>query len=178
RWTWQTADRLADFCQANDIQLVGHTLVWHNQTGRWFFEGENGQPVTREKAMERLRLHISTEVGRYKDKIRGWDVVNEAIKDSGPADTENLRSSPWLQAIGPDYINVAFKFAHEADPKAELYYNDYSIEKGNKHKSSLLLLKRLIDQGMPITAVGIQGHWSLTYLPFEDLDKAIDDYKA
>jgi GH35 family endo-1,4-beta-xylanase len=178
RWTWDRADKLVSFCQANGIQTVGHCLVWHNQTGRWVFEGENGQPVTRDKAIERLKQHIQTEVGRYKGKIKGWDVVNEAIKDSGPGDTENLRNGPWLQAIGPDYITYAFKFAHEADPKAELYYNDYSIEKGNKHQSSLLLLKRLIAEGEPVTAVGIQGHWSLNYLPYDQLDKAIDDYKA
>jgi GH35 family endo-1,4-beta-xylanase len=178
RWTWEAADRLVDFCQANDIQVIGHTLAWHGQTGRWFFEGEDGQPVTREKAIERLRQHIYAEVGRFKGKIKGWDVVNEAISDSGPADTENLRNSGWFRAIGPDYINYAFKFAHEADPNAELYYNDYSIERGNKHANSLLLMKRLINQQVPITAVGIQGHWSLRYLPYEELDKAIDDYKA
>src|SRR4051794_1078711 len=124
RWTWEGADRLVEFCQSNGIAIIGHTLCWHGQTGRWFFEGENGQPVTREKAIERLRQHISTEVGRYKGKVKGWDVVNEAISDRGPADTENLRSNDWFRAIGRDYINLAFKFAHEADPNAELYYND------------------------------------------------------
>jgi GH35 family endo-1,4-beta-xylanase len=178
QWNWDKADKLVNFCQGNGIQTIGHTLVWHGQTGRWFFEGENGQPVTREKAIERLKQHIYTEVGRYKGKIKGWDVVNEAINESGPGDTENLRNSSWFRAIGPDYINYAFKFAHEADPNAELYYNDFSIEKGNKHANSLLLLKRLIAQGVPITAVGIQGHWSLNDLPYNELNQAIDDYKA
>ena len=178
RWNWAMADTLVNFCQENNIQVVGHCLAWHGQTGRWFFEGENGQPVTREKALERLKQHITTEVEHFKGKLKGWDVVNEAISDQGSGDTENLRPSPWMKAIGPDYINYAFKFAHEADPNVELYYNDYSIEKGNKHQSSLLLLKRLISEGVPINAVGIQGHWGLNYLPYDELDRAIADYKA
>ena len=178
RWNWAMADTLVNFCQAYGIQTVGHCLVWHNQTPRWFFEGENGQPITREKAIERLRQHITTEVGHFKGKLKGWDVVNEAINDSGPGDTENLRASPWFTAIGPDYLGLAYKFAHEADPDVDLYYNDYNIEKGNKHLSSLLLLKRLISEGAPITAVGIQGHWALNSVPFQEIDSAISDYKA
>src|SRR5262245_14401869 len=177
-WNWGMADTLVEFCQQNNIQIVGHCLAWHAQTGRWFFEGENGQPVTREKALERLRQHIMTVVGRYKGKVKGWDVVNEAISDRGSGDTENLRPTSWLSAIGPDYINYAFKFAHEADPNTELYYNDYGIEKGEKHRSSVHLLKRLISEGVPITAVGIQGHWGLNNLPYEQLDAAIAEYKA
>ncbi|HEY7089675.1 MAG TPA: endo-1,4-beta-xylanase [Tepidisphaeraceae bacterium] len=178
QWNWAMADTLVKFCGDNNIQVVGHCLVWHAQTGRWFFGGENGRPVTREKALERMKQHIMTEVGHFKGKLKGWDVVNEAISDRGPGDTENLRSAPWLTAIGPDYINYAFKFAHEADPDAELYYNDYGIEKGNKRKSSVLLLKRLISEGVPIKAVGIQGHWGLNNLPYEELDAAISEYEA
>ncbi|MGN6506281.1 MAG: endo-1,4-beta-xylanase [Tepidisphaeraceae bacterium] len=179
RWTWTNADKLVAFCQENKIQLVGHCLVWHGQTGRWFFQGENGQPVTRETAIARMRQHILTEVGRDKGKIKGWDVVNEAISDHDTGGTtENLRPSGWLNAIGPDYLEYAFKFTHEADPSADLYYNDYNIEKGDKHKSSLLLLKRLLRDGVPITAVGIQGHWGLNNLPYDELDRAIEDYKA
>jgi GH35 family endo-1,4-beta-xylanase len=177
-WTWETADRLIDFCQFNNIKVWGHTLVWHAQTGNWLFQGENGQAVTREKALERLKTHIQTQVTRYKGKVVGWDVVNEAIADSNNPTTENLRNAPWLRAIGPDYLTYAFKLAREADPEVQLYYNDYNIEKGAKHQSSLLLLKRLIQEGAPITGVGIQGHWSLTNLPYEELDQAIQDYKA
>lgn len=178
QWNWAVADRLVEFCESNKMTLIGHTLVWHAQTGAWMFEGENGQPVKREVAIERLRKHIHTVVGRYKGKIKGWDVVNEAIADSRNGSTENLRNSPWLRVIGPDYLTLAFKFAREADPNVELYYNDYNIEGGDKHKSSLLLLKRLIAEGAPITGVGIQGHWSLTHKPFEELDQAIQNYKA
>jgi GH35 family endo-1,4-beta-xylanase len=178
RWTWETADRLVQYCQNNGMQVWGHTLVWHAQTPPWFFEGENGQPVTREKAAERLRAHIHAVVGRYKGKIKGWDVVNEAISDGTNGEGEGLRESPWFKALGPEYLTLAFKFAREADPDCELYYNDYNIESGNKHKSSLALLKRLIKDGAPISGVGIQGHWGLRHMPFEDIDRAISDYKA
>jgi GH35 family endo-1,4-beta-xylanase len=178
RWNWEMADKLVSFCQENGIQVVGHCLVWHAQTSRWFFDGENGQPVTRDKALERMKQHITTEVGHFKGKLKGWDVVNEAISDQASGETENLRDAPWLKAIGPDYINYAFKYAHEADPGAELYYNDYGIENGPKHRSCLLLLKRLKAEGVPIAAVGIQGHWGLNNLPYAQLDAAIDDYAA
>jgi GH35 family endo-1,4-beta-xylanase len=179
QWNFESPDRLVEFCQANNIKVWGHTLVWHAQTANWFFQGEGGQPVTREKALERLKTHIHTVVSRYKGKIIGWDVVNEAIADSNNGSTENLRpTAPWLRALGPEYLTHAFKFAREADPDVQLYYNDYNIERGAKHQSSLLLLKRLIAEGAPITGVGIQGHWSLTNLPYEELDQAIQNYKA
>jgi GH35 family endo-1,4-beta-xylanase len=114
--------------------------------------------------------------------MSGWDVVNEAINDgAGAANSENLRDSRWHQLIGPDYLTQAFRFAREADPNVPLHYNDYNIESGAKHQSSLLLLKRLISDGAPITTVGIQGHWSVTNVnaqKLEDIDRAITNYKS
>jgi endo-1,4-beta-xylanase len=109
-------------------------------------------------------------------------VVNEAINDGGTGETENLRNSSWVKAIGPDYLTLAFKWAHEADPEAQLYYNDYNIEQGavqskGKHASSLLLLKRLLKEGAPINGVGIQGHWHLT-TNISDVEKAIENYES
>jgi len=178
RWTFGAADALVKFCTDNHIQVVGHCLVWHAQTGNWFFRAPEGQQMTKELLLARLKTHIQTEVGRYKGKIKGWDVVNEAINDGGRAGGENLRATNWQRIIGDDYLVHAFKYAHEADPGAELQYNDYNIEAGTKHASSLLLLKRLIAAGAPITGVGIQGHWSLQSVPYAAVDKAIDDYKA
>ena len=178
-WNWTTPDALVEFCVSHGITPFGHTLVWHSQTNPWFFEGAN-----RDVTLGRLRDHIHTLVGRYKGRVAGWDVVNEAINDGGDAatgTTENLRNSPWLQTVGPDFLTQAFRFAREADPTAALHYNDYSIESGFKHQSSLVLLKRLIADGAPITTVGIQGHWSLTGLTpqrFDDIDRTIADYKA
>jgi len=188
-WNWATPDAMVAWCESNHIQVWGHTLAWHSQTGQWFFQaGTNGQPFTRELAMERLKNHIYTEVGRYKGRVRGWDVVNEAINDSGGGQTENLRNSSWIRAIGPDYLTMAFKWAHEADPNALLFYNDYNIDQDTnydsanpqftgKHTSSMLLLKRLIKDGAPINGVGIQGHWHL-YNNIPDIEKAIADYES
>ena len=141
-----------------------------------------GEMATREVALERLKDHIMTVAGRYKGKVVGWDVVNESIADGGDGTTENLRDWSWYKVVGPDVLNYAFKWAHEADPNAQLYYNDYNIERGaventGKHASSLLLLKRLIDEGAPITGVGIQGHWHLD-TNLADVEKAIENYAA
>jgi endo-1,4-beta-xylanase len=181
-YNWTTPDALVQWCQDNQIQVWGHTLLWHAQTGRWFLEGTNGQPATREQALERLKNHILTVVGRYKGRVIGWDVVNEAIADGGTGETENLRNSSWYRVVGPDVLTLAFKWAHEADPDAQLYYNDYNIEQGavqnrGKHASSMLVLKRLIKEGAPIHGVGIQGHWHLT-TRMPDVEKAIENYAS
>lgn len=181
-FNFATPDALVKWCEENGIKAWGHTLLWHAQTGRWFLEGTDGQPATRELALERLKKHIMTVVGRYKGRVIGWDVVNESIADGGSGETENLRNSSWYRTVGPDVLTLAFKWAHEADPAAELYYNDYNIEQGavqnrGKHASSILLLKRLIKEGAPIHGVGIQGHWSLnTRIP--DVEKAIENYAS
>jgi GH35 family endo-1,4-beta-xylanase len=172
-WRFDRADALVNWCVDNEIKVHGHTLVWHAQTNDWFYRDGDKQ-----LAIERMKQHIHTLVGRYKGKIHSWDVVNEAINDQGDPQTENLRNSGWLKTVGPEFLTLAFKFAHEADPDAVLYYNDYNIERGDKHASSLLLLKRLIADGAPIHGVGIQGHWSTDNVPYEEIDKAIANYAA
>ena len=114
-YNFTTPDSMVEWCQKNGVKVWGHTLLWHAQTGRWFFQGPDGQPATRELAMERLKKHIFTVVGRYKGRVIGWDVVNEAIADSGAGETENLRNRSWYKTIGPDVLTMAFKWAHEAD---------------------------------------------------------------
>lgn len=173
-WRFERPDALVAWCVDNKIAIHGHTLVWHAQTNDWFFRDGDKTAVT-----QRMKDHIQTLVGRYKGKTRSWDVVNEAINDGGnaqSAETENLRNSRWLQILGPEFLTHAFTFAHEADPDATLYYNDYGIEAGPKHESSMVLLKRLIKEGAPIHGVGIQGHWSTRGIPYAELDKAISDY--
>lgn len=181
-YNFTTPDAMVDWCVKNGVKVWGHTLLWHAQTGRWFFEGADGQPASRELALERLKKHIFTVAGRYKGRVVGWDVVNEAIDDRGTGQTENLRRSSWYTAVGPDVLTQAFKWAREADPDAELYYNDYNIEQGavenkGKHASSMMLLKRLIEEGAPITGVGIQGHWHLD-TNLADVEKAITNYAS
>ena len=182
-YNFTSPDALVKWCTDNNIKVHGHTLAWHSQTGAWMSQpGADGQPVTREVAMARLKKHISDVVGHYKGKLYSWDVVNEAINDGGNGQTENLRNSNWLRLIGPDYLTLAFKWAHEADPDVQLYYNDYSIDIGavkntGKHPSSMLLLKRLIKEGAPIDGVGIQGHWHLD-TSVADVEKAIENYAS
>ena len=104
-----------------------------------------------------------------------------SINDNGTAETartENLRNSQWVRTVGPEVLTLAFKYAHDADPDARLYYNDYGIEAGPKHESSVVLLRRLIKDGAPIHGVGIQGHWSTANVPYDAIDRAIRDYAS
>ncbi|TWU58399.1 endo-1,4-beta-xylanase [Rubripirellula reticaptiva] len=175
-WRFELPDALVQWATDSKMSVHGHTLVWHAQTGDWFFRDGDREVLT-----QRMKDHIHTLVGRYRGEIQSWDVVNEAINDAGNEETgqtENLRDSKWLQTLGPKFLTLAFKFAHEADPDAILYYNDYNIESGPKHDSSMVLLKRLLDDGAPIHAVGIQGHWTTGRVPYEDIDKAISDYAS
>ncbi|HEX8235256.1 MAG TPA: endo-1,4-beta-xylanase [Abditibacteriaceae bacterium] len=174
QFNFADADRLVEMAEQSGAKVVGHTLVWHSQTPRWFFQGLDGQPASRELALERLRNHIKMVVGRYKGRIKQWDVVNEAIND-GPG---IMRPSPWLSTIGEDYIAEAFRAAHEADPDAILVYNDYNIELGYKRSKALELLKKLIDQKVPIHAVGIQCHWRIQNPPLAEAEESIKQYSA
>ena len=153
RYSFTESDRFVDFGVQNKMFIVGHTLGWHSQTPRWVFQNADGTPVSRDTLLNRLRDHIFTVVGRYKGRIQGWDVINEALNEDG-----TLRQSPWLTIIGEDYITKAFQWAHEADPAAELYYNDYSLENAPKRNGAVALIKRLQAAGVPVAAVGLQGH--------------------
>jgi len=152
------ADRYVAFGEKYKMFIVGHNLVWHSQTPAWVFQDDNGVPLTRDALLERMHDHIRTVVGRYKGRIAGWDVVNEALNDDG-----TLRKSQWLKIIGDDYIARAFQFAHEADPAAELYYNDYSLENEAKRQGAIELIQKLKAQGVPIAAIGLQGHDKLDW---------------
>lgn len=168
---WEEADRLLDLAESCGAVTVGHTLVWHEQTPRWFFETPNGAPLNREAALNNMQTHIAAVVGRYRGRVKQWDVVNEAISDE---QGEELRPSPWLQAVGEEFIAEAFRAAHKADPEAVLIYNDYNIELSGKRDKTLRLMKRLLDQEVPVHAVGIQGHWHLDYPALEEIECAIE----
>jgi endo-1,4-beta-xylanase len=152
-YDFTAADQYVAFGERNHMFVIGHTLVWHNQTPSWVFQDSTGRPVSRDTLLARLRDHIQTVVGRYGGRMRGWDVVNEALNEDG-----TLRPTPWLTIIGEDYLAQAFRFAHEADPAAELYYNDYSLENAPKRRGALDLVRRLRADGVPVTGVGLQGH--------------------
>jgi len=170
-YDFTNADRYVAFGESNHMVIIGHTLVWHHQTPRWVFQDTNGNPVTREVLLERMHDHIQTVVGRYRGRIKDWDVVNEVLKDDG-----TLRTSPWEKIIGPDYIEKAFQYAHEADPDAELNYNDFSLENKAKRQGAIALIKKLKAEGIPITAVGLQGHFKMDWPTVEQEDATISDF--
>lgn len=154
------SNTMMQFAGENNLKVVGHTLVWHQQSGDWL-----GRNVTREEAIEQLRNHITSIVSRYRGKVLSWDVVNEAVDDgkSLPADgdwTKCLRETQWLSSIGPDYIALAFTFAHEADPDAKLYYNDYNLNDSKKAEVVCAMVRDLKSQGVPIDGIGMQGHYT------------------
>lgn len=157
-FTFDGADKIVAFAQSHGMQVIGHTLCWHEQTPKWMFEDTQGKPLPRDAALANLKAHIDAVVGRYKGKVKGWDVVNEAIND-GPE--PYLRDTPARRAIGDDFVLKAFEFAHQADPDAELYYNDYNIDRDYKRDRALRLVREIRAAGLRIDAVGIQGHWGL-----------------
>ena len=159
-FTFAAADKIVDFAQKHDMKVIGHTLVWHQQTGKWMFEDDAGKPLPREQALANMRDHLDAVVKHFKGKVIGWDVVNEAISDSG---NEYLRDTPARRAIGDDYVVHAFKFAHAADPDVELYYNDYANENPEKRAKTIKLVRELKKAGVRIDAVGLQCHFMLKY---------------
>ena len=167
-YNFGAADRYVEFGEKNGMFIVGHTLIWHAQTPRWVFQGEGTNALTREALLQRMREHIHTVVGRYKGRIKAWDVVNEALNDDG-----SLRRSQWYRIIGEDYIAKAFEYAHEADPAAELRYNDYAIENERKRNGVIALVKKLQAQKAPISGLGSQMHANLTWPSAELLDTAL-----
>ena len=231
-YDWTAADAFVEFGLKNNMELAGHTLVWHSQTPNWVFEGthlppgasqeskpageENkadaaptappppaatppdgppgpgrgpdgrgfgggfrgfnldGPRASREELLERMREHIHTVVGRYKGKIKVWDVVNEAIADGGP---DVLRKSLWSVIIGPDFIEKAFQYAHEADPDAILRYNDYGLENPAKRKKLITLIKQLQEKKVPVMAIGSQAHLNVS-ITFETMDQSLAEMKS
>ena len=152
-YDFSAADILVQFAQDHDMQVRGHTLVWHNQLPDWLTQGT----FSREELSAILKEHILTVVGRYRGKIAAWDVVNEAVGDNG-----QMRDTFWLRGIGPEYLDLAFQWAHEADPQAKLFYNDYNGEGlGSKSDAIYRLLKELLQRRVPVDGVGLQMHLTL-----------------
>lgn len=171
RYDFAPADRFVEFGEQHGMFLVGHTLVWHNQTPDWVFEDATGAPLQREALIERMRTHIHTVVGRYQGRIHGWDVVNEAIDDDG-----SLRDTSWRRIIGDDYLQLAYRFAAEADPGAKLYYNDYNTHLKAKRAGIVRLVNSLKAAGCRVDAIGMQCHWALDYPTLEQAEQTIHDF--
>lgn len=175
RFEFARADRFMDFAKSHQLDVHGHTLVWHNQSPEWIFK-QADHPASRELVLERMKQHITTVVSRYQGRIKSWDVVNEALDDD---ETNNfLRKSSWSLATGEDFIAEAFLAARRADPNAVLYYNDYDIEKPNKREKALRLIRSLKQKKVPLDGIGIQGHWYLDGINLQNIEAAILAFHA
>ncbi|MBI9071199.1 MAG: endo-1,4-beta-xylanase [Melioribacteraceae bacterium] len=173
KFNFEPADKYVELGTSEKMFVVGHTLIWHQQTPDWVFEDEKGNPASREILIARMKDHILQVAGRYKSKINGWDVVNEALEENG-----ELRKSKWYNIIGEDFIKLAFEYAKEADPDCELYYNDYNIWKPGKARGAIKLIKSLREQGCKVDGIGIQAHWGLNNPSKENIVAALEAYKA
>ena len=177
------ADAYVAFGEKHHMLIVGHTLAWHGQTPRWVFQDDRGRTLQATNAadrallLQRLHDHIATVVGRYKGRIKVWDVVNEALNDNESLTETNMlrQRSPWVRILGPEFIVKAFEWAHEADPRAILRYNDYSIENEAKRKRLIALIKMLQAKHVPVMAIGSQTHANLTWPSPELEDEALTD---
>lgn len=171
KYNFEPVDRFVAFGEKNKMFIVGHTLIWQNQIPGWAFRDDSNNLLGRDAMLARMKDHIFTIMGRYKGRVNGWDVVNEALSDAGP-----LHKSKWVETVGPDFVQKAFEYAHEADPNAELYYNDFSLEKRGKREACVRLVKDLKSNGLRIDGVGIQGHWDLGYPSREALEQFINAF--
>lgn len=167
-WDWSYADEFVNYGLENRMHMVGHSLIWHAQLPVGLFETRRGRQPTSKSVQARMDNHIATIVDRYKGKVNSWDVVNEALGSN-----QKWQPSPWLNYLGPSYIERAFKIAHEADPRAELVYNDYGLAAPEKRKHLLEMLKDLQKNKTPLHAVGMQGHFNLTYPHLNEVEKTI-----
>lgn len=158
RYDFVAADRYVALGEKYNMHIIGHTLVWFHQTPDWVFKDESGRPLSRNALLDRMKEHIFTVMGRYKNRIHGWDVVNEAFLSDG-----RYRPNRWYEIIGEEYIAKAFEYAHEADPNAKLYYNEYDYEYQPKCDAVIRLVRNLQARGIRVDGVGIQGHWFLDY---------------
>ena len=172
-FNWENADRIADFARANGIKLRGHTLMWHSQIGRWM----TAEGTTKEQFYARMKNHIQAIVTRYKDVVYCWDVVNEAMSDD-PNATDPYRQSAMYRLCGDEFIEKAFQYAHEADPKALLFYNDYSTVDPHKRDRIYNMVKKMKAKGIPIDGIGMQAHYNIYYPSEARLDSAITLFKS
>lgn len=168
RYDFTLSDEFVRFGEEKKMFIIGHTLIWHSQLPEWFCIDEKGENVEPEVLKARMREHIHTVVGRYKGRVKGWDVVNEAIETDG-----SYRKSLFYQILGEEFIPLAFQYAHEADPDAELYYNDYGMAHEGKRNAVVTLVKSLKEQGLRIDGVGIQGHMGMDHPNYDEFEKSI-----
>lgn len=172
-YNWAPADSFVNFGCDHDMFVVGHCLVWHSQLAPWFPLDEDGQYVSADTLRTRMREHIHAVVGRYKGKIKGWDVVNEAIVEDG-----SYRRSPFYDILGEEFIPLAFQYAHEADPEAELYINDYGMNCPGRRDAYVKIVNDLKQRGLRIDGIGMQAHIGMDYPDFSEFEQALDAFAS
>jgi endo-1,4-beta-xylanase len=174
-YDFAAADAYVKFGQDNNMFIVGHTLVWHNQTPDFFFNNKDNQPNTSAQQLEVMRKHIKLVAGRYAGKVHAWDVVNEVIDNDG-----SYRPTTWVNGVGDGdtLVKAAFKYAAEYAPNTELYYNDFNAWRPEKRDSIVRMINMLKAEGIRIDGVGIQAHWGLNFPKTEYIAQAIDAYAA
>jgi GH35 family endo-1,4-beta-xylanase len=175
-WDFTAADAIADFAREHGLKMRGHTFVWHHPDtiADWMFTHPDGTARSRDEMLDLLEDHIRTIMDRYGDVVYAWDVVNEAIDTS---EDDNMRRTRWYEAIGPDYVEQAFRIAHEVDPKAALFYNDYQTYEPAKREALFAFLRDMIDREVPIDGFGMQNHITLAHPTIEAIDSTIGRFR-
>lgn len=175
-YTFEAGDHLVSFAQKNNMLVRGHTLVWYFQTKEWFYRDYTGNLLEKEAMLSRMKDYIHNVLAHYKGKIYAWDVVNEAISDF--PDKYYRDNIDWFKICGADYIEMAFRYAHEADPNVKLFYNDYDLINPVKRDKVYKMVKELLAKGVPIHGIGMQGHWTLGDVNRKNLSEAIDMFAS
>ncbi|MCB1635632.1 MAG: endo-1,4-beta-xylanase [Xanthomonadales bacterium] len=174
-YDFAAADAFVAYGQRHGLFVVGHTLVWHNQTPAWFFTDAEDQPNTPAAQIERMRAHIKAVAGRYVGRVHAWDVVNEVIGEDG-----QYRPTSWVNAVGDgdELVRQAFSLAARYAPDAELYYNDFNAWRPEKRAGIVRMVQMLQAAGVRIDGIGMQGHWGLNYPALSEIEASIDAYAA
>lgn len=168
RYDFRQADEFMKFGEDNGMVITGHCLIWHSQLPRWFCVDADGKNVSGDVLKQRMKDHIYAVVGRYKGRIKGWDVVNEAIIEDG-----SYRKSKFYEILGEEFIPLAFQYAHEADPNAELYYNDYNMNFPGRRNTVVKMVNDMKKKGLRVDAIGMQGHVGMDYPDLKEFEESI-----
>lgn len=174
-WNFGPADAFVAFGEQHKMFIVGHTLVWHNQTPSWFFTDSTGKPRPRDAVVEQLRSHIQQVASRYVGRVHAWDVVNEVIDNDG-----SYRPTTWVRGVGngDELVRLSFKYAQQYAPDAELYYNDFNTWRPTKRDGIVRMVRMLKREGIRVDGIGMQGHWGLNYPSLEHIEAAIDSFAS
>jgi len=172
-WLFDAGDRLIEFAQKNNMEIQGHVLVWHSQVPKEIFVDESGKNVSKDVLTKRMETHIQTLVGRYKGKIRSWDVVNESITPE-----DGYRKSKWLEIMGPEFMEKAFYLAHEVDPNCKLIYNDYGMDDPKRRDFVVEMVKQYKKKGVPIHGIGMQGHYNIDGPDISKIEASIEAFAS